>query len=72
MIKQRHRNTARKENSTQKNSWQEFNPAPKKVWHPENNLKIIPLGGCEEVGRNMTCFEYGSDIVLLDEGCSRY
>ncbi|MEK6952609.1 MAG: ribonuclease J [Nanoarchaeota archaeon] len=31
-------------------------------------LKIIPLGGCEEVGRNMTVFEYGSDIVILDMG----
>jgi ribonuclease J len=43
-------------------------PAPKKVWRPDNSLKIIPLGGCEEVGRNMTCFEYGQDIVLLDMG----
>ncbi|OGZ78554.1 MAG: hypothetical protein A2528_02695 [Candidatus Staskawiczbacteria bacterium RIFOXYD2_FULL_37_9] len=34
----------------------------------QNNLKIIPLGGCEEVGRNMTVFEYGNDIVLLDMG----
>lgn len=34
----------------------------------ENNLRIIPLGGCEEVGRNMTVFEYGNDIVLLDMG----
>jgi len=33
-----------------------------------NNLKVIPLGGCEEVGRNMTCFEYGNDIVILDMG----
>lgn len=32
------------------------------------NLRIIPLGGCEEVGRNMTVFEYGNDIVLLDMG----
>jgi ribonuclease J len=31
-------------------------------------LKIIPLGGCEEVGRNMTVFEYGDDIVILDMG----
>lgn len=31
-------------------------------------LKIIPLGGCEEVGRNMTVFEYGNDIVILDMG----
>lgn len=32
------------------------------------NLRIIPLGGCEEVGRNMTVFEYGQDIVILDMG----
>ena len=34
----------------------------------EQELKIIPLGGCEEVGRNMTVFEYGNDIVILDMG----
>jgi len=32
------------------------------------NLRIIPLGGCEEVGRNMTVFEYKKDIVILDMG----
>ena len=52
----------------QNRAWHEENPAPKRVWHPENTLKIIPLGGCEEVGRNMTCFEYGQDIVILDMG----
>ncbi len=31
-------------------------------------LKIIPLGGQEEVGRNMTIFEYGQDIIILDMG----
>lgn len=31
-------------------------------------LRIIPLGGQEEVGRNMTVFEYGNDIVILDMG----
>ena len=34
----------------------------------ENSLRIIPLGGCEEVGRNMTVFEYNGDIVILDMG----
>jgi ribonuclease J len=34
----------------------------------EKTLRIIPLGGCEEVGRNMTVFEYGNDIVILDMG----
>jgi ribonuclease J len=31
-------------------------------------LRVIPIGGCEEVGRNMTIFEYGKDIVILDMG----
>lgn len=31
-------------------------------------LKIIPLGGQEEVGRNLTVFEYGQDIVIIDMG----
>lgn len=34
----------------------------------EDKLRIIPLGGQEEVGRNMTIFEYGKDIVILDMG----
>jgi ribonuclease J len=34
----------------------------------EPRLRIIPLGGMEEVGRNMTIFEYGDDIVILDMG----
>ena len=31
-------------------------------------LRIIPIGGQEEVGRNMTVFEYGNDIIILDMG----
>lgn len=31
-------------------------------------LRVIPLGGLEEVGKNMTIFEYGDDIVILDMG----
>ncbi|MEI6587696.1 MAG: ribonuclease J [Candidatus Moraniibacteriota bacterium] len=34
----------------------------------KGSLRIIPLGGQEEVGRNMTLFEYGGDIVILDMG----
>lgn len=34
----------------------------------KNNLRIIPLGGLEEVGRNMTVFEYGQDIIIIDMG----
>lgn len=31
-------------------------------------LKIIPLGGLEEIGKNMTVFEYGNDILIVDMG----
>ncbi|EKD49609.1 MAG: hypothetical protein ACD_63C00092G0001 [uncultured bacterium] len=35
---------------------------------PQPKLKVIPLGGQEEVGRNMMIFEYGNDIVIVDMG----
>ncbi|HCE86203.1 MAG: hypothetical protein A2249_03570 [Candidatus Jacksonbacteria bacterium RIFOXYA2_FULL_44_7] len=31
-------------------------------------LKIIPLSGLEEVGKNCTIFEYGDDIIVVDLG----
>ncbi len=34
----------------------------------KDTLRIIPIGGQEEVGRNMTIFEYGKDIVIVDMG----
>lgn len=42
--------------------------APSKIVKPEKKLKIYALGGLEEVGRNMTVFEYDKDIVILDMG----
>ncbi len=43
--------------------------APQAVYgHAKNNLRVIPLGGLEEVGRNMTIFEYGQDIIIVDMG----
>ena len=31
-------------------------------------LRVIPLGGLDEVGKNMTVFEYGNDMVVVDAG----
>ena len=36
----------------------------------KENLKIIPLGGIEEIGKNITVFEYGQDIIIVDCGLS--
>ena len=33
-----------------------------------SKLKIIPLGGLGEVGKNMTVFEFGNDIIIVDCG----
>ena len=34
----------------------------------KDKLKIIPLGGLQEIGKNMTVFEYGNDIIIVDCG----
>src|ERR1035437_2388934 len=31
-------------------------------------IRIVPLGGVEEVGRNMMAIEYGNDIIVVDCG----
>jgi len=36
--------------------------------NPDTPLRIIPLGGVGEIGKNMYIFEYGSDIVVVDCG----
>jgi len=33
-----------------------------------DSIRIIPLGGVEEIGRNMTVIEYKNDIVVIDAG----
>lgn len=40
--------------------------AARKPGGPE--LRIIPLGGFEEVGKNTMAFEYGNDIIIVDLG----
>ena len=31
-------------------------------------LKIIPLGGLDEIGKNCTVLEYGKDLIVIDCG----
>ena len=41
---------------------------PAQNGNPAMNVKIIPLGGLEEIGKNMTVIEYGDDIIIVDMG----
>ena len=34
----------------------------------KSKLKIIPLGGLDEIGKNMTAIEYGNEIIVVDCG----
>ena len=36
--------------------------------HMAEKLKIIPLGGLNEIGKNMTAYEYGGEIIVVDCG----
>lgn len=53
-----------KKKSTKKNN----NYKHPKFEFKKSNLKIIPLGGLEEIGNNMTVFEYEDEIVIVDCG----
>lgn len=48
-------------------------PLPRAAFSPnlpraDLKLRVIPLGGLEEIGKNMTILEYGQDIILVDMG----
>lgn len=54
------------------------NRQPHRRFYPRNQnlhesfntgkLRVFGLGGLEEIGRNMTVFEYGNDIIIVDMG----
>lgn len=39
-----------------------------KIVAKAKKLKIIPLGGLDEIGKNLTAIEYGNEIVMVDCG----
>lgn len=46
------------------------NTAEKEHFRPKGKLKVMFLGGVGEIGKNMTVFQYGDSIVVLDAGMS--
>jgi ribonuclease J len=63
----RTKKTTTAKNATRKNA---VTMALEEVGFKKENLKIIPLGGIQEIGKNITVFEYGNDIVIVDCGVS--
>ncbi|MDO4443610.1 MAG: ribonuclease J, partial [Slackia sp.] len=58
--KPRTRNASKTTGGTRRRAGVKKNPAAK--------LKIIPLGGLDAIGKNMTVFECGDDMLLVDAG----
>lgn len=44
------------------------NTSPDPLKPVKDTLRIIPIGGLGEVGKNMTAFQYGSDVIIVDAG----
>ena len=57
-------------NSMNKNTGRNFQKQGRRGRRSSERLKIIPLGGLEQIGMNITAFEYGDSIVVVDCGLS--
>ena len=64
--------TETRENVKKKRPYTPKQPRKKKiekgVEFKKDTLKIIPLGGLQEIGKNITVFEYGNEIIVVDCG----
>ena len=59
-----------KELSKKNSALQAVSPSAKKGQKGTSKLRIIPLGGLEQIGMNITAFEYEDSIVVVDCGLS--
>ncbi|MBR4973769.1 MAG: ribonuclease J, partial [Clostridia bacterium] len=66
--------TKKSNNSAVKNSYKKYSsqnkPKNNKPQLPPKPVKIIPLGGLGEIGKNITLYEYDGEMILVDCGMS--
>ncbi len=67
--KQNSKKTTNKKNDNNKNSTKK-STRYSKITPPKRNepIKVSFLGGINEVGKNMTCYEYGKSMIIVDCG----
>ena len=70
LVEQKKATKAKKEAKAALNAKESIAPKPAKTTKKINTVKIIPLGGVDGIGMNMTAFEYGDDIIVVDCGIS--
>ena len=62
-----------KKDTNKKDTKKELSRKPKSyelVNEKKETVKVIPLGGLEQIGMNITAFEYGDSIIVVDCGMS--
>ena len=72
-VKKTKRKNYRKEGEKQlrsKEKRQTINRKKEESIFKKSNVKIIPLGGLHEIGKNITVFEYEDEIIIVDCGVS--
>ena len=62
------RNDKKSDKKFEKRPFKKMENKPKEVAVNKEKIKIIPLGGLEQIGMNITAFEYGDSIVVVDCG----
>ena len=71
-VKTTQKTSASVKNNTKKTTTKKQNASPKKRSSasktPSKPVRIIPLGGLGEIGKNITLYEYDGDMILVDCG----
>ncbi len=70
--RRRPRPTTRRKSTVIEPERRKEKPLRKKTKSPARDklqrLKVIPLGGMREIGKNMTAYEYGNEMIIVDCG----
>ena len=68
--KNEQKNKTQTRNKNQSRAKKTTNNNVKNTKSPKSPVRIIPLGGLGEIGKNITLYEYEGDMILVDCGMS--